>query len=146
MDSPSACILWGCRMDLLRDFSFSSVFLLFLAVQPCGEYTIQLRVCFFFPVAALQKQRGGPVRVNSVSSSISCSSDFQSEIPGVGWGQCYRQELVSWSPSRLTDYPRPTEIPWGIFFFIQMMEGHCNGGMMVPAIAPDNARPPILPL
>lgn len=50
-------------------------------------------------MAALQKQRGGPGRVNSVSSSISCSSDFQLEIPGVSWGQCYRQELVSWSVS-----------------------------------------------
>lgn len=50
---------------------------------------------FFFSMAALQKQRGGPGRVNSLPSSISHSSDFQSEIPGVSWGQRYRQESLS---------------------------------------------------
>ena len=75
---------------------FSSIFLVFLAARPCEEHTIQLKYFFFF-ISSLQKQRGGPGRVNSVPSSISRSSDFQSEIPGVGWGQCYRQELVFWS-------------------------------------------------
>lgn len=149
MDSASACILWGCRMDLLRDFPFT--FLLCLSSLPCsatlwGAHNPTHFFLVFFSVAALQKQRGGPGRVNSVSSSISWSSDLQSEIPGVGWGQCYRQELVSWSPSRLTEHPRPTEIPWGIFCFIQMMEGQWNGGMKVPAIAPDYVRLPPLPL
>lgn len=134
MDSPSDCTLWGWKMDLLRDLShFSSIFLVFFAAWPCGEHTVQLRY-FFSSMAALQKQRGGPGRVNSVSSSISRSSDFQSEIPGVGWGQCYRQDPC------LTDYPRPTEIPQGILFCIQLMEGQCCGGIMVPDIAPDYVR------
>lgn len=129
---PQPVSLWGCKMDLLRD----SPFTLLLCLSSLPRSTTLWGAhresnSGIFSVAALQKQRGGPGRVNSVSSSISCSSDFQLEIPGVGWGQCYRQELVSWSLSCLTDYPRPTEIPWGIFFFIQMMEGQCYGGIMV---------------
>lgn len=100
MASLSGCILWGCKMDLLRDFAFT--LLLHLSSPPRSTTLWGARnpaLIFFFSMAAAQKQRGGPDRVNSVSSSISHSSDFQSEIPRVGWGQCYRQELVSWSVS-----------------------------------------------
>lgn len=91
MDSASDCTLWGCKMDLLRGSPFALLlFLIFLAARSKADIYI-----FFFSMAALQKQRGGPGRVNSLPSSISHSSDFQSEIPGVSWGQRYRQESLS---------------------------------------------------
>lgn len=142
MDSPSDCTLWGWKMDLLRDPSFTLLLhlsSLFRSLTLWGAHS-PTQVFFFFHGCSAKKQRGGPGRVNSVSSSISRSSDFQSEIPGVGWGHCYRQEPC------LTDYPRPTEIPRGILLCIQLMEGQCYGGIMVPDIAPDYVRFSSLPL
>lgn len=104
VDSPSDCTLWGWKMDLLRNTPFMLLF--HLSSLPCSmtPWGTHSPTQIFFSVAALQRQRGGPGRVNSVSSSISCSSDFQLEIPGVSWGQCYRQQPLSWSalpPHRL---------------------------------------------
>lgn len=93
LNSPSVCTFWGCKMDLLRNSPFLLLF--HLPSPPCSMPLWGARSpIHIFSTAALQNQRGGPRRVNSVSSSISHSSDCQSEIPRVSWGQNYRQQLL----------------------------------------------------
>lgn len=134
--SPSDCTLWGWKMDLLRNSPFMLLFHLSslpCSVTPWGAHS-PTQIFFLWQLCRGKEEALGELILCQAALAVALISSWKSL--GSAEDSAIDSSRSPGLPSRLTDYPRPAEVPQDTSFGIQLMEGQYSQRTHSPCQCP----------
>lgn len=136
VDSPSDCTLWGWKMDLLRNSPFMLLFHLSslpCSMTPWGAHS-PIQIFFLWQLCRGKEEALGELILCQAALAVALISSWKSL--GSAEDSAIDSSRSPGLPSRLTDYPRPAEVPQDTSFGIQLMEGQYSQRTHSPCQCP----------